>query len=126
MMKRLVVATLAVSGAITMHPETSPALKGLAQLQEAAKQDQAYECMIHEYTRRYNEVLRGYSRRRARLTAGIEEEAHREAMRWVRAVWKYADQQTVEHSLKSEQFQSFIAAFQANQRMQYPHLGVVH
>ena len=101
------------------------ALPGLQQLQEAAKSDQACECMVHEYTRRYNEVLRECSAAKEALTEEKKTRAHEEAMQWVRSVWRFADQQVVEQRVHSTAFQSATAMFRQSQELAYPHLPVV-
>ena len=101
------------------------ALQGLQQLQEAAKREQDCECMVHEYTRRYNEMLRTYSATQEALTEEKQARAHEEAMQWVRSVWRFADQRVVEQHLHSAAFQSATAAFRQSQGLSYPHLMVV-
>ena len=118
--------TMGVVTALLAAPLSASALDGLAQLQKAALQDQAPECMVHEYCRRYNEILRQYSQQDVPLTGEIEEEAHQEAMKWVTSVWQYADQHTVTKALESQDFVDSIAAFRLSQHTQYPNLAVVH
>ena len=118
---------LAVSLAAALLAGQCPAnaLQGLEQLQQAALNDQATECMVHEYCRRYNEVLRGYSAKRQPLTEDDEEQAHQEAMKWVRSVWQYADQHIVEKSINSAQFTAMTEVFRKSQHSAFPHLPVV-
>ncbi len=118
--------TVGLVTSLLVAPFAAFALDGLAQLQKAALQDQAPECMIHEYCRRYNEILRQYSQQDVPLTGEIEEEAHQEAMKWVTSVWQYADQKTVTKVLEGQGFADSIAAFRLSQHTQYPHLAVVH
>lgn len=101
-------------------------LEGVEQLQQAARLDQACECMIHEYARRYNEVLREYSRQKRQLTEDEQRRAHQQAMQWVRDVWKYTDQQVVEQNLTSDTFIHAVDVFQRQQVLQYPNLTIVH
>ena len=100
-------------------------LGGLKGLQQAALSDQSTECMIHEYTRRYNEVLRAFSHQKKEWSSGMDEQAHVEAMKWVNDVWMAADQRTVQNNLQSREFLSAVERFRASQRLQYPNLAVV-
>ncbi len=102
------------------------ALDGLASLQRAALSDQATECMVHEYTRRYNEVLRDHSRKKKSWDQELAEKAHKEAMKWVKDVWRDADQGVVQNNLKSREFLSAIENFRSHQKSQYPNLQVVY
>ena len=106
-------------------PCPSFALEGLAGLQKAASNHCVNECMVHEYARRYNEVLRQYSKEHKSLSSDMEEHAHQEAMQWVMDVWKYADQSAAHGVLESWEFKSSVDAFRLNQHQQYPHLNVV-
>ena len=112
-------------GTWLMQPYPVVALGGLEQLQAAAQQDQATECMIHEYTRQYNEVLRGYSKARRHLTPEMERAAHEQAIQWVNNVWHYADQRTVQGHIHSTEFQRAITGFRNSQQLQYPNVGVI-
>ena len=116
---------MSVAVALGFADSSAMALEGLKQLQQAALSDQACECMIHEYCRRYNEVLRGYSAKRQPLTEDEEEHAHQEAMKWVRSVWQYADQHVVEQSINSSQFTAMTEVFRKSQHSAFPHLPVV-
>lgn len=116
----------ALTALLALLPLQAQALEGLEQLQQMALEDQAIECMIHEYARRYNEVLRGYALgQRPRLTREEEEKAHREALQWVRDVWQYADQKIIRRHLTSPEFLQAIRHVQQQQQRQYPHLTVV-
>jgi len=119
------IAIVLCASAALVSPPTATALDGLEQLQSAAQQDQATECMIHEYTRQYNEILRGYSRTRKRLTPELERAAHEKAMQWVNNVWRYADQRTVQGHLHSTEFQRATTGFRASQQSHYPNVGVI-
>lgn len=110
----------------TMFVSPAYALEGLASLQKAALSDQATECMVHEYTRRYNEVLRDYSRKKKSWDQEMDNKAHQEAMKWVEDVWQDADQSVVQNNLQSREFLSAIENFRHYQKMQYPNLQVVH
>lgn len=114
----LIAALVAGQGSAT-------ALQGLEQLQQAALNDQATECMVHEYCRRYNEVLRGFSAEKNPLTEDKEALAHEEAMKWVRSVWRYADQQVVEKSINSAEFSAMTGNFRKSQHAAFPRLPVV-
>ena len=112
-------------GTWLMRPYPAAALEGLAQLQAAAQQDQATECMIHEYTRQYNEVLRGYSKARKRLTPELERTAHEKAIQWVNDVWRHADQRTVQGHIHSQEFQRATTNFRTSQQLHYPNVGLI-
>lgn len=81
--------------------------------------------MVHEYARRYNEVLRQYLRDKRKLSEQDEARAHAEAVQWVRSVWQFADQGVVEKQLSSEQFISATTVFRQSQHAAYPNLPVV-
>lgn len=105
---------------------SAAALDGLESLQQAALSDQATECMIHEYTRRYNEVLRDFSRQRKPWSTSLDDTAHGQAMRWVRSVWRFADQRVVGRNLESMEFRSAIERFRRSQKTAYPDLSIVN
>ena len=113
--------------AITVMILASPvyALDGLSFLQKAAQSDQATECMVHEYTRRYNEVLRDFSKKHKQWVEEIDAKAHDEAMKWVQSVWQNTDQNVLRRNLQSAKFLKAVQDFRLSQRAQYPHLQVV-
>ena len=121
--KKVVHAGLAL--ALVFSAPAAEALQGLEGLQKAALSDQATECMVHEYTRQYNEVLRDFSRKKRKWNAEMEQEAHPKAMQWVHDVWKFADQGVVQHNLQSREFRSAVENFRSYQKAQYPKLSVV-
>jgi ribonuclease HI len=116
---------LLLAAVILMFPAETHALEGLTRLQSLAMGDQATECMVHEYTRRYNEVLRDFSKRQKQLTDEMEDKAHEEALSWVRSVWAKTDSSVVEKNIKSNGFQSAIKKFRHAKKDQYPKLAIV-
>ena len=114
---------------LAMKCPVALALPNLERLQKKAVAQRGVtcaECMVHEYSRRYNEVLREYSRRERQLSEHAAQSAHAEAMKWVRSVWQYVDRRIVEENINSSGFQRATSTFRQNQNSRYPNVGVVH